>query len=290
MRILVATDLSEAATEAVQQAHAYAQWTNGRLGVCHVVPQLAAASVLFPQEHGPGALSVLELRERLTQIVGDNIARLTGRGPAEFDVFIEEGSTYAEIVRRAEAWESDVIVVGSRGATGLARLLLGSVADKVVRYAPCPVLVARPSPATGCVLAATDLSDPSLPALAAGAREARLRGASLKVLHVVEISDVGSMFGMPIAVPQPGGFVEAQAALRKQLEDAMAKVGATGEIILGDGPPATAIVRASEEHAAGLVVVGTHGRTGLPRMLIGSVAETVVKSAPCSVLVVRLSE
>jgi len=289
MRILVATDLSDAAAEAVRQAHAHALWTNGRLAVCHVVPQLAAASVLFPQDHGPQALSTLDLRERLTQMVGDNVVALTGLRPEDFDVFIDEGTVYAEIVRRAEAWGSDLIVVGSRGSTAFTRLLLGNVAEKVVRYAACPVLVARPSHDKGCVVAATDLSDPSLPAVEAAARAARLRGASLKVLHVVEISDVGSMFGMPITVARPAGFAETQAALRKQLEDAMVRYGATGEAILADGPPAATIVRLSEELSAGLVVVGTHGRTGVPRMLIGSVAETVVRSAACSVQVVRLA-
>jgi nucleotide-binding universal stress UspA family protein len=290
MRILVATDLSEAATFAVQQAHAYALSTNGKLAVCHAVPQLQAAQVLFPQQHSHDAVATLSLREQLEEAVGDSVATITGRAADDFEVFIDEGVIYAEIVRRAAAWEADLIVVGGRGGTGLARLLLGSVADKVVRYAQCPVLVARPSDPTGCVLAATDLSDPSLPAVEAGAREARRLGVPLKVLHAVDVSDVGSMFGMPAAGPQARSFADMQTVLKNQLENAMARFSASGEAILADGMPAAIIVRMSETLAAGLIVVGTRGRTGLPRVLIGSVAEKVVRSAGCSVLVVRLAE
>lgn len=290
MRILVATDLSDGAAEAIRQAHAHVVSTNGELAVCHVVPHLQAASMLFPQEHGRDAVATLSLRDDLTHAVGDSVVRLTGRAVDEVQVFIEEGVTYAEIVRRAEAWKADLIVVGGRGSTGLARLLLGSVADKVMRYAPCPVLVARRSEFNACVLAATDLSDPSLPAVEAGAREARRLGVPFKVVHAVDVSDAGSMFGMPITGMHAESLPEMQVLLKKQLESAMERFGATGEAILVDGMPASAILKTSEMVRAGLIVVGTHGRTGLPRVLIGSVAEAVVRSAGCSVLVVRLSD
>jgi nucleotide-binding universal stress UspA family protein len=170
-------------------------------------------------------------------------------------------------------------------------LVLGSVADRVVRYAHCSVLVARPPNAVGHVLAATDLSERALPAVEAAALEARRRGARLTVLH--------SLDSWPIPAPAAAmalaaaGFVppripkEAHEQAKAALDALLAERGIDAESIVTEGSAAPAIVHAAERLSPELLVIGTHGRTGIARIALGSTAETVVRAAPCSVLVVR---
>lgn len=139
------------------------------------------------------------------------------------------------------------------------------------------------------MLVATDLSDPSLPALAAGAREAARLGARLFVVHVIDVSATGTMGPLPMAMPGSSLDVELERAARRQLDEAMAGLSIAGEVHVVHGSPAAAIRRMAETVWASLLVVGSRGRTGLARILLGSVAEEVTREAACSVLVVRLS-
>jgi nucleotide-binding universal stress UspA family protein len=173
---------------------------------------------------------------------------------------------------------------------------LGSVAERVVRHAHCSVLVARNAASSGVVLAATDLSDPSLPAVEAAVEEGRRRGARLVVVTVVDwqgpawMTAAGTPFGIGAAMPPAELQEELRSSLETLLRRALDRFGGSGETRVLYGSPASAIVHAAESLGAELVVVGTRGRTGLARLALGSVAERVVAGAPCSALVVRLSE
>jgi nucleotide-binding universal stress UspA family protein len=283
MRILVATDLSQAADEALRQGAALVG-PGGALGVLHVLPSLQAVSMLFPQRHAGDALEVGRIVAQASEAVGARVARECGR---DAELFVQEGVDYAEIVRRAEEWRADVVVVGSHGHGGLARVL-GGVAERVVRHAHCPVLIARPTPARGCVLAATDLSEPALPAVKAAEAEARRRGVPLKVAHAVDFLQAEGLY--LLGLTPPAGYVadDLRDPARARLSAMMTAAGIDAESRVLDGPAPGAIVRYAEELGAELVVVGAHGRTGLTRLLLGSVAEKIVRSASCSVLVVRM--
>lgn len=276
--VLVATDLTPASDEALRQGDALARALGGPLHVCHVMPDLLTVRMLFPQAQQRDDAAVQGLEHHASGLVEVSIARVTGRTPGEFRVGIESGSPHSGILRYAEALGAGLIVVGP-----------GDVAERVVRHAHCPVLVARPSP-PGIVLAATDFSDSALPAVAAGAAEAARRGVGLAVLHSLD-------FGPMIATTLGGAYAvipplppEEQARFRTEtlesLRRALDLVRAKGETIVADGEPGLAIIEAAR--AAQLVVVGTVGRTGLSRLALGSVAEAVVRSAPCSTLVMRL--
>jgi nucleotide-binding universal stress UspA family protein len=166
-RILVATDLSDPADEALRQADNRARVVDGVLGVCHVLPS-AGVHMLFPERYAREATEEANLDERARGVVGERVTSTTGRTPASVEVFVERGTEYAEIVRRAEDWRATLTVVGNHHRTGGAPgRRLGGVAAKVVRYAHCPVLVARPCAHRGLVVCATDLSAPSLPAVEA---------------------------------------------------------------------------------------------------------------------------
>jgi nucleotide-binding universal stress UspA family protein len=291
LRILAAVDLSDAAADVLREARAIATARGGKLAAVHVATHLTDVRPLFPEQYSLNLVNPLELEQIAQQAFEKRLTEL--QGGDEIERFFERGEAYAEIVRRAEAWGDDLIVVGSHGETGLSRVLLGSVAERVARHAHCTVLCVRPSRGPGVVLAATDLSDPSLPAVACAAAEAKQRGARLIVAHATDtllanyLASASVFFGSSVTLPSPEAQHQARANLLEVLRQAMAGLGAEGEPLVVDGSAVSGIVRAVDEQQADLLVVGTHGRTGLPRILLGSVAEQLVRLAPCSVLVAR---
>lgn len=292
MKILVALDFGTASLEALRQARTLAHETGAVLAACHVLPSMADLSAFFPERSlvnaEDTALEDGEARKALAERARSEL------GLELTEIFIERGTAYAEIVRRAESWGADYIVMGSHGRTGLTRAILGSVAERVVQHAPCSVLIARPIAQPGTVLVATDLSDPSLPAITAGMAEARRRNARLRVVTVFEwaaplmIPFTGVMGTLP-ALPGAEAQAQARETLRQMLTDAVSRAGAVAEARVLEGSPASEIVAHAEEIGAELVVVGTRGRTGLARLALGSVAERVIRGASCSVLAVRVS-
>lgn len=290
--ILVATDLSAPADEAVRQAHLRARADGVPLAVCHVIPSVSPSAPLFPQRYAAMDLARPELRERVLAAVGARVQELTGRSTAELDVHVIDGTPSLAIVDLAERLGVPLVVVGSRGASGLERVLLGSVAERVVRYAHCPVLVSRLHPPTGHVLLATDFSDTALPAVAAAAREADHRTVQLTILHSIDaiplLPDPTFRLSVPPDPLPPELMQEIEASTRERLGEALARHGLSGDLVVTHGPAATAIVEEARSIDADLVILGTLGRTGWTRLLLGSVAEAVVRLAPCSVLVVRL--
>jgi nucleotide-binding universal stress UspA family protein len=291
--VFVATDLSDPADEALRQAHEWATAVDARLLVCHVVPNLMGANMLFPQRSIEQLDAQTELHRRASQALVDRVCEVTGRAAADFTPVVDDGTPYAAIVEHAEKAGADLVVVGDHGATGLSRVLLGSVAERVVRFAHAPVLVARARARTGRVLVATDLSDPSLPALAAARREARRDGVRVTAVYCAEPLAVvaGPEYGMNWSVGAVPSFdAEVRDHAQAMLAEACSRCELEGDQRVLDGSPAAAILATAEELHAELIVLGTRGRTGLRRVLLGSVAEAVVRHAACSVLVVRLAE
>jgi nucleotide-binding universal stress UspA family protein len=275
--ILTATDLSEAAAEALLQADAIATSIDARLIVCHALPELIHARMLFPHlsKMDRDAQEVLNAKGR--EATEWQVERLTGRSPDQAVTAVDSGSPHAVILAQAEQTRAGLIVLGP-----------GPTADRVVRYAPCPVLVARPG-GRGPVLAATDLSDPALPAIRAAADEATRRGVPLRLLHAIDIA----MPVSPIAPELAAGYApiavdQLQQAATERLERALSSTGVEGSCAIVAGPATASILSHANEIGAELIVVGTRGRSGLARLALGSTAEAVLRGATCSVLVVRL--
>lgn len=292
-RILVATDFSEIADNAVKEAHVRANATSAAFGVCHVLPNLQSPHSFLPQENSRSELDIAAFDHQAFSALEERVHRLTGRDDTMVDLFVDVGIPYAEIVKRAEQFKATLIVVSSQGKTGVKRLLLGSVAEQVVRHAHCPVEVLRPSYQRGTVVAATDLSDPSLPAIEAAAREAKRREAKLVVCFAIDFAaaaafgGIATVFGAPPSLPSNAAAKEIEESARSLLRGALARFGAEGEALVLEGPAAASVCHLAEERNAELVVVSTRGRTGLSRMALGSVAESIIRHAPCSVLAVR---
>jgi len=293
--ILAAMDLDNGSEELLRQAHALALSYKVNLSACHVLPEIFAVRPLFPHLHLDDALKRSGLEATVRDALLERIRAVTTRELSQTGIEIEQGTVHSGILRAAERIGAGAVVVGAKvDHKGLH--ILGNSAEHVVRYAHCPVLVVRPSPA-GMVLVATDFSDPALPAVEAGAAEARHRKADLAILHAIDLLPVmspyyGDFFAMP---PMALGGVPMELSdqireiWKNKLDECVHRFKAKGGGLLRNGPAAPAILRAASELPAQLLVVSTHGRTGLSRVALGSVAEAVVRSAPCSVLTIRLS-
>ncbi|MDH4063018.1 MAG: universal stress protein, partial [Acidobacteriota bacterium] len=281
--VLAATSLTEADDEVLRQAQAMATSLGGALVVCHILPEAFRIRVLFPQDAGIDASVMGPLEQKAREAVADRLARVFQPPVADVAIELESGTPHTGILEVAERTGAGLIVVGP-----------GATAPRVARSAHCPILVVRSSAADGDVLGATDFSDPALPAVRAAAAEASRRGLRLRLLHSLELDDAmalsaASLGGMmPVPPVSEGLSQELETDARERLERAIADTGVSGLAVVIRSRPAAGIIAAATTPPAALVVVGSRGRSGLSRLMLGSVAEDVVSRAPCSVLVVPI--
>ena len=242
----------------------------------------------------PLALPPVEVAQGVRRHLKD-VARKIGveLQPAFFHAI--EGRPFEEICRLAREHEIDLIVVATRGNTGLKHLLLGSTAERIVRYSPCPVLVVHPRLHDGKralqferILVPVDFSECSLKGLEYAKRLAKQFGSKLTVLNSVAFqyyitSDEYARYDLPLLMEQAG------KAARRQMRELIEKTDWEGIEVkpsLQIGHAGQQIcARAAGQHAD-LIVTSTHGTTGFKHVLVGSTAEYVVRHASCPVLVV----
>lgn len=283
-RILFPTDGSECAEQARRHALHLADHFDATLHVVRVEEQSAdLADVvevtdadLLPDLHGTSAAELPHLAE----------ARVRERTVAHSSV---AGGILAYTVEH----DMDLVVLGSHGRRGLRRLVLGSVAEAVVRRAPCPVVtVGRGTLAPdalndGTMLVPVDFSGQRFRLLAHAQELAPVYGMDVRVVHVVEVEGVPDAYGTYDSPPDPGRPAErARAVLDNEL-DPLRDVGITVAVDVRTGHPADEVLTEAEDGRAAFIMIATHGRTGLERMLMGSVAEKVIRRAPCPVYTVN---
>lgn len=286
--ILVAADFSDRSKDAFRMASSLASETKTRMFVLHVgalqttiVPPLAFEEVgmvvPIPAEQ-PAYQKTL--KERLRDEFAPSHA-------VDVEYLVRMGEPAQEILKAARELGNDLIAMGTHGRTGLRRLLAGSVAEAVMRHAPCPVMALSSGQAPSrvqVVLHPTDFSERAEPALRTARAVARERGAKLVLMHVMPMEIVA--YG---AVPVP---LDVPAIRRRLVEMACSLDGSDlkfpVESRLSEGNAAADIIAQAQEIHADLIVLGTHGRSGLGRLLMGSVAEAVVRGAPCPVLAIKL--
>lgn len=281
--VLVTTDFSPASKPAVSAAVDLASASGGRLWIVHVIPPIprGAAPRLY-REMGEFLRADAERRLR-------RLATAAGARGVRARPLLLQGPVHEAVRRVALERRVGLVVVGTHGRTGAARVFLGSVAEKLIATATRPVLAVkrrarRPIPRT--VVFATDFSRASGPAWKIALDLARSVGARLRIVHAQ----------VPLAEGQAlrWAYAEAERELladaRKRLEAlrrSAQRAGMRADILLLRGEPYREISRAARTARDPWVVVGTHGRTGLPRVLLGSVATRVLATAPCPVLTVR---
>jgi len=209
--------------------------------------------------------------------------------PIHVDYQTREGEAAVEILRTAKELGSDLIVMGTHGRTGLSWLLAGSVAIAVLRGAHCPVLALRsiekPREAKEIrvILHPTDFSVDSEAALRVARWLAWHHGARLVILHVAMLEVL--VDGTTAADVDPRDYRDALDEVKKRVDGPDLKHPI--ETILTRGYTAPGIIETADDLGADLIVMGTHGRTGLSRLLMGSVAEQVLPKANCPVLVFK---
>ncbi len=282
--VVAAVDLGET-TEAVVRAAAAARKAGAELLIAHCLPDLQGMRPLFPERGADDLTRSLGLEDAVRRHLTDLVKRI---GLDNARVVLGVGQPYAAVTQLASDHGARLIVIGAPSSPDA---WFAGTALRIVRYAGCPVLVHRAA-ANGPVLAATDLSDQSLPAITAGAALATHHGSKLVVLHAIDVDLTLHALARAAAVAaanitMPVDTAALHRVVQATLDSAVQEKAPAGTGELLWGPPADTIVQRARSLGASVIVVATHGRTGLDRVLVGSVAENVVRMAPCSVLVAR---
>jgi nucleotide-binding universal stress UspA family protein len=299
-RILCPIDFSETSRHAVDQAIAIAGWYRARLSVLYVYspPFMPVPGLPAPEDRVPQSERQRVRDEAAAFLQSFGVAALD-----DADIVVDVGQPAAVILEyAATSAAANLIVMGTHGAGGFEHLLLGSVTEKVLRRAPCPVLTVPPrahatsrAPFTH-VLCAVDFSEWSGAALELASSMAQESGAALDLLHVLE---------WPWDEPPPPVFAELpaqQAAAltefrRYLVSSATSRLESLASNAVRDrcpitvhiahGKPYVQLLRMAVDLDANLIVLGVHGRNPLDLAVFGSTTNQVVRRATCPVLTVR---
>jgi nucleotide-binding universal stress UspA family protein len=292
MRVLIATDFSSHAEDAVALVAGLEMPADSSVRIVHVVEPFPAINAFAPVS----VMTLSEEGEREVLAELDRKAALFRGRPLVAQTAMVIGRPADVIVDEAQRFHADLVVVGSRGRRRVAATLLGSVSAEVVDRAPCPVLVARGRTLTRLVVA----DDGSEVASAGAGLVTDLPALRALPVQVVSVVDAPFPFTMANSDAGPSMYAAIQAyydalpALREATtriaSDRSATLNAAGvkatpEVREGDAADEL-IAAAAASHADG-IVIGSHGRTGVSRLFLGSVARAVLFNAPCSVLIVR---
>jgi nucleotide-binding universal stress UspA family protein len=285
--ILVPTDFSAHADAALDRAIALAKAGNGAVHLLHAY-EIPLGTIPPYGVEVPEAV-IAGVRDAAARRLEKAAHKAQGAGLA-CETHLVHAPAADGITETARAIGADLIVMGTRGNTGLKHVLLGSVAERTVRTAPCPVLTLK-ADGKGAplrrILVPTDFSKHADAALALALDVARDHGAEVHLLHAYDLPAAVTM-AYGIAIPQTvwEGVEEAAA---ERLADVAKRVTAAGAKVtthLVAGPAADAIADDAKHHAD-LIVLATRGLTGLKHVLLGSVAERVLRLASCPVLTIR---
>jgi nucleotide-binding universal stress UspA family protein len=284
-RILCPVDFSEFSSRALEHAVALAGHFAARVDLLHVVPSAVSPS-------GGGSFPA---RSELLQYAGLELRRCAGlavQSRISVQTDLREGEPWRQIEAAAASLPADLVVMGTHGRAGFEHFLLGSVAEKVLRRAPCPVLTVglgsqppQPSGLFNRILCATDLSETSTATVALALSLAEEQQAELTLLHVLE--------GLQLYQHAP-----ELEGLRRQLQDAASEQLAAAVAaearqwcsvrqLVKPGRAHHEILKVAAEAEADLIVMGASGQGSLGRMLFGSTSQGVVRAAHCPVLTVR---
>jgi nucleotide-binding universal stress UspA family protein len=302
--ILCPVDFSEVSAHALDHARVVAGRYHARITLLYVhAPALPAVSESVGVSMPAGrveAATIEGLREAARSFAGPAV-----EGMQQVAVIVDGGHPAPQILARAAALGADLIVMGTHGASGFQHFMLGSVTEKVLRKASCPVLTVPPrahapaAPPFTSILCPIDFSNPSLSALEWTWSLAQESQAAVTLLHVIE---------WPWEEPPAPHFEELPARegqklaeFRRELETtSLARLESLVPRHERDRRPAASVVRHGKAHRevlaaaaacqADLIVMGVHGRNVVDLSLFGSTTNQVVRAASCPVLTVRASQ
>jgi nucleotide-binding universal stress UspA family protein len=295
-RILCPIDFSDCSNNALQQAGALARWFRAELTALHVDEARAPQKSRVEQPAAGSSVARSE-REKMLEQVKEALGPAGKKAEFRGVALLREGRPAEEIVKCATESGADLIVMGTHGRSGFERLMLGSVAEAVVRRAPCPVLTASPRgtrPATGgsapfrSILCPVDFSPTSIKALSFAFDLARQSDARVIELHVVEIlPEWESRELAHFRVPEFARYMEEDAIgnLRKLVPTAAG--GLKAEQYVSRGKAWREILKVAGEQKADLIVMGTSGHGPLDALFLGSTTSHVMRAATCPVMTIR---
>lgn len=297
--ILLTTDLSSNADAAIPYAVALAKRYGGTIHLFHVMEDeageaLAAGIVIGVSEW------IANLHQHHSEKVAAMAKRIEKESGVKTIYAIVRGSPAKEVATYAKNFGVDIVIITTHGRTGLAHLLLGSVAERIVRLSPAPVLTVRPStivPNDGLrlrtVLLPTDFSENAAVVQPYAIELAREAGAKILLAHVVEDSvyyasaAAGEGIGVDVEAWLTAICAEADKRLRSEAAALSAESGLEVVPILSRGRAAERLVEIATEQHADLMVISTHGYTGLSHLIFGSVAERIVRISHVPVLSIK---
>lgn len=293
-RILLPTDFSDHSADATEVAVALARRFDARIALVHAYGAPAATLSPYGSAFPPDVLE--EVRTQARNRLDDTAEGLRAAG-LDVVTHLSKQQPRDAVPRLAGELEADLIVMGTRGHGGVKQVLLGSVAQQTIREAPCPVMTVSERVTVETpfhfhrILVPTDFSTAQDSALAI-ARDLAGTGddaAEIVVAHAIFVP------------PEIESEIEQSGeSMRRALnEPALARIEALVNELIGQGhrargrvlmgKPDEAVVSEARESGADLIVMGTHGRSGLSHFILGSVAERVVRSAPCPTVTVKPS-
>ncbi len=282
--ILYATDFSPASIAALPYVRGIAMRYGSKIHVLHVKEPASYAFVtpdMVP--------SVVEMREPLQQEQTDQLHKVFARIP--HDVTFGTGNLWNELHEMIHAKFVDLIVIGTSGRTGAAKVLLGSVAAEILRRAPCPVLTIGPH-CTGSakehlemgeILYATDFSPESLAAAPYAISFAEEHQAELTLVNVIQET-------AGLALVHPEQYIDSAWRMLRKLVPPEAEQWCTPTCIVSRGAPVETILRIAGERKPDLIVLGVKNvkkAMGVATHLSRATAQEVIANAPCPVLTVR---
>lgn len=295
MKILLAIDSSRASQDVICEA-AVRPWPPAtKFCVVHVVD--VAGMAAFP--------SLVEEDKRIGESLVAHAAERLSRPGREICTEVLVGFPRKAVAQYAKEWAADLVMTGSHGQGAMARFLLGSVAQAMLRTAPCSVEIVRhhadkplPSAHAMKIILATDGSGSAQAAVKFVASRPWPVGSEVKIISSVELLAVGRELAAWSSSPiYPASLLdEVWNQARKSARDAVAEAreileAAKIKIADGDatpeGDPRDVVLDLARQWGADLIVLGSHGWRGIDRLLMGSVSESVALHAPCSVEIIR---
>lgn len=277
--ILVATDFSTRSDRALRRGTLLARQASAELVLVHVIDDDQPRQLAELQEQASAALL-----EDLSQTLRDDGISCESR--------VIFGDPFEGIVRAAKHEDSHLVLIGPHRRQILRDRFLGTTAERIVRLSPAPVLMANGVPAGPyrSIVIATDLSECSSAAAKAAKDLGLLDHGGIIVLHVLDTSEGGPIVSASMSMEEAEKRLEknAEQASRElqRLLQRLASKGSYQVVKLGEESTAMAIDNFAKAAQANLIVIGTHGRTGLEKWMLGSVAESVLRMSDVDVLAV----
>jgi nucleotide-binding universal stress UspA family protein len=289
--ILCPIDFSPVSLRAFGYATAFARRREAALLALHVFNAPLALRAAFPQY--AGSMLDSHARTRLLENL-DDVARPARDLGIATATRVREGDIVAEILHTAQDARVDLIVIGTNGRSGVPRLMLGSVTEKVLRRAVCPVLTVPPAAANAVsesapqfakALCCVDFSEDSQAALEYGLALAREGGGTVSVMHVLEWDADDERL---LAQSMNGDLGQRhETEVRARLQAAIAhETVAISELIGARGKPYVEIVQRAQDVQADVIVMGVGGQ-GMGERILGSTTDRVIRAAHCPVLTLR---